>query len=64
MTLSIEIAGAAHGFREYDRGYGTRLAEGSGAHPLREVRSAPAPIAFKRSRLCVREVIDSPFGKL
>jgi hypothetical protein len=58
MTFSIEIAGATHGFREYERAYRTRCDDGSGAHALSEVRSAPAPIAFTRSRLWVREVID------
>ena len=62
MTFSIEIAGATHGFREYERAYRSRRDDGSGAHALSEVRSAPAPIAFTRSRLCVHEVIDPLFN--
>jgi hypothetical protein len=60
MTFSIEIVGATHGFREYERVYRTGRDDGSDAHALSEVSSAPAPIAFTRSRLCVREVIELP----
>jgi hypothetical protein len=62
MMLSIEMAGAAHGFLEYDRGYRADVGPGSDAQALSDVRSTPAPNPFNRSRLCVRKVIDAAPG--
>jgi hypothetical protein len=57
MTLSIEIRGASHGFRENGRSY-LAAPVVSGTQPAILAAMAPAPIVLSKSRRSCRFVVD------
>ena len=64
ITASIDTRGAAHGLREYGRGYAGFTARDAGVHPMVVSRTpAPSPLMMPRRLRCSISLMSgSPFS--